>query len=329
MTSRTSSLKADARKQVADAVADLSQTHPKLGLFVRPNSLATRLTGYDLEATVGPGLTGVFAPKIDHPFDMIRYDALVDFFERNGGSGVEYIVPVETVHGIQNCAAIAAASPRVGAMIGPTAEHADIAKAVGYEWTMGGLESLYHRTRILLACRATDVYPFTALWERIADLEGLREFATQGRGMGFRGMVVLHPSHVPIINDVFTPTAEDIDFYRSTVEAYDGAAQRGNGAVLFGRDPHRQGACRQGARVAGARGQHPGAARHVDLTYHDHPHCRNAHPGQRPGLRRRRQRVPREARRSSDRRFPSTCPTSSRPPWRIPNDGIDARAPAL
>jgi citrate lyase subunit beta / citryl-CoA lyase len=228
-------LKADARTRVADAVAELSRTHPKMGLFVRPNSLPTRLTGFDLEATVAPGLTGVFAPKVNEPTDVIRYDALLDFFEeRNGASGIEYIVPVETVHGIQNCAAIAAASGRVGAMIGPTAEHADIARAVGYEWTMGGLESLYHRTRILLACRAADIHPFTALWERIGDLDGLREFARQGRGMGFRGMVVLHPSHVPVVNEVFTPSAEDVDFYRSMVDAYDDAAQRGDGAVMFG-----------------------------------------------------------------------------------------------
>ncbi len=46
------------------------------------------------------------------------------------------------------------ASPRVGALIGPTAEHADIALAVGYEWTPGGAESRYHRSRILLAARA-------------------------------------------------------------------------------------------------------------------------------------------------------------------------------
>ena len=38
-------------------------------------------------------------------------------------------------------------------MIGPTAEHADIARAVGYEWTPEGMETLYLRSRILLACR--------------------------------------------------------------------------------------------------------------------------------------------------------------------------------
>jgi citrate lyase subunit beta / citryl-CoA lyase len=228
-------LKEGARKEVAQVVAEFSKEYPAMGLFVRPNSLPTRLTGYDLEATVMPGLTGVFAPKIDQATDVIRYDALVDYFEeRNGASDVEYIVPVETVHGIQNCAAIAAASPRVGAMIGPTAEHADIAKAVGYEWTPEGLESLYHRTRILLACRAAGLHPLTALWERIGDLDGLREFTIRGRKMGFRGQIVLHPSHVPVVNEVFTPSEEDLEFYRGLVQAYVEGAARGDGAVMFG-----------------------------------------------------------------------------------------------
>jgi citrate lyase subunit beta/citryl-CoA lyase len=206
-----------------------------MGLFVRCNSLSTGLTGVDLEATIMPGLTGVFAPKVDTALDVIRYDTLLDHFEaRAGVTGLEYIIPVETIHGIQNCEEIAAASPRVGAMIGPTAEHADIAKAVGFEWTPEGLESMVHRTKILLAARAADRHPLTALWERIRDLDGLREFTTRGRGMGFRGQIVLHPTHVPVVNQVFTPDADQIDFYRGLLATYQDAEARGDGAVMYG-----------------------------------------------------------------------------------------------
>jgi citrate lyase subunit beta / citryl-CoA lyase len=228
-------LKASARLEVTAAVAQLSQSHPNMGLFVRPNSLATGQAGLDLEAAVTPGLTGVFAPKVDTAIDVMKYDALLDHFEaRADVTGLEYIIPIETVHGIQNCAEIAGASARVGALIGPTAEHADIAKAVGYEWTPEGLESLYHRTRILLATRAADRHPLTALWERIHDLEGLREFTTRGRRMGFRGQIVLHPSHVPVVNEVFTPDATAIEFYRGLLATYQEAEARGDGAVMYG-----------------------------------------------------------------------------------------------
>jgi citrate lyase subunit beta/citryl-CoA lyase len=223
-----------ARAQVREAIGVLRAADPAIGIFVRVNSLATRLTGADLEATVVPGLTGVFAPKVGQPSDVLQYDALLDHFElRNAAAGLRYIIPVETVPAIHNCREIAAASPRVGAMIGPTAEHADIAREVGFEWTPGGLETLYLRSRVLLACREAGIHPLTALWERVDDLDGLRDFARQGRGLGFRGMIAIHPSHVPVINEVFRPSPAETEFYQGLAAAYEEAARTSSGAVRY------------------------------------------------------------------------------------------------
>ena len=226
--------KAAARRQVRDSIERLRGTGAGAGLLVRVNSLATRLTGADLEEVVVPGLDGIFVPKIEQATDVLRYDALLDHFEtRNGVAGLQYVVPVETVPAIANCRAIAQASPRVGAMIGPTAEHADIAREVGFEWTPGGLETLYLRSRVLLACREAGIHPLTALWERVDDLDGLREFARQGRGLGFRGMIAIHPGHVPVINEVFGPTAAETEFYRGLAAAYEEAVRAGSGAARY------------------------------------------------------------------------------------------------
>jgi citrate lyase subunit beta / citryl-CoA lyase len=227
-------LKTAARATVAEAVAAVRARNERVGVFVRVNPLETRMTGADLEAVVVPGLTGIFAPKISHATDVLRYDALVDHFEaRNGVEGLEYIVPVEMIGAIQNAREIAQASPRIGAMIGPTAEHADIARAVGYQWTPEGEETLYLRSRILLACREAGIHPLTALWERLDDLPGLKAFAERGRRLGFRGMIAIHPGHVPIVNEAFSPTAEDIEFHEGLVAAYADAAAAGNGAVRY------------------------------------------------------------------------------------------------
>jgi citrate lyase subunit beta / citryl-CoA lyase len=165
---------------------------------------------------------------------VARFDTLLDHFEvRNGVAGLEYIIPVETVPAIHNCREIARASGRVGAMIGPTAEHADIARAVGYEWTPEGLETLYLRSRVLLACREAGIHPLTGLWEDLANLAGLAEFARRGRQLGFRGMIAIHPSHVPVINDAFSPSAEDRAFYQGLVQAYEAAERAGQGAVRY------------------------------------------------------------------------------------------------
>jgi citrate lyase subunit beta / citryl-CoA lyase len=244
-----------ARATVAATIAEVRGLAPEVGLFVRPNGLATRLAGGDLEAVVVPGLTGLFVPKIEKATDVLQVDALVDHFEtRNGVTGVEYVVPVETVPAIQNCREIAHASPRVGAMVGPTAEHADIAREVGYEWTPEGLETLYLRSRVLLACREAGLHALTGLWEDLADLDGLATFARGGRRLGFRGMIVIHPSHVPVVNDAFTPSAEEIAFYAGLVAAYEEGAARGEGAVRYG--------------VGGAAGL-AGRSVHIDKAHYD------------------------------------------------------------
>jgi citrate lyase subunit beta/citryl-CoA lyase len=226
--------KDNARALVRESIDRVRKTNSEVGLLVRVNGLATRQTGADLEAVVGPGLDGVFAPKIEKATDVLQYDALLDHFEnRNGATGLQYVVPVETVPAIQNCREIALASPRVGAMIGPTAEHADIAREVGFEFTPEGLETLYLRSRVLLACREAGIHALTALWERVDDLDGLRRFAEFGRQLGFRGMVAIHPRHVEVINETFSASAEQIEFYQGMAAAYEAAVREGSGALRY------------------------------------------------------------------------------------------------
>ena len=227
-------LKADARRTIRETLPALRAARPETGLFVRPNALATRLAGEDLEMVVCPELDGIFAPKIRDGSDVLRWETMIDWFEaRNGATGLEMIVPVEMVDAITNCFEIAAASPRVAAMIGPTSEHADIARAVGFRQSAEGSETLYLRSRILLACRQFGLHPLTALWEDLGDLVGLRRFADYGFQLGFRGMIAIHPSHVAVINDVFTPTDAEVAYHEELVATVDDAVTRGEGAVRF------------------------------------------------------------------------------------------------
>lgn len=227
--------KAPTRAIVRATLDDLRARHPRLGLFVRPNALDTGLAGADLEEVVGPSLTGLFVPKVKDATDVLRWETLADWFEvRNAGSDLKFIVPVEMVEAITNCVEIARASPRVAAMVGPTSEHADIARAVGYRQSREGTETLYLRSRILLACRQFGLHPLTGLWEELADLEGLRAFADYGLQLGFRGQVVIHPSHVPVVNEVFTPSDREVAHYEQLVAAVEAAIENGDGAVRFG-----------------------------------------------------------------------------------------------
>lgn len=227
-------LKEAARATARQTLAELRAESPQVGLFVRPNALDTRMHGADLEAVVGPDLTGLFTPKIRNATDVIRWETLIDWFEaRNGAEGLEMIVPVEMVDAITNAVEIAGASPRVGAMIGPTSEHADIARAVGYRQSREGSETLYLRSRILLACRQFGLHPLTGLWEDLEDLDGLRNFADYGLQLGFRGQILIHPSHVPVVHEVYTPSDDEVAYHQELVDTVEKAIAEGHGAVRF------------------------------------------------------------------------------------------------
>jgi citrate lyase subunit beta/citryl-CoA lyase len=59
--------------------------------------------------------------------------------------------------------------------------------------------------------------------------EGLRRDTEAARRDGFTGRLAIHPAQVPVINDVFTPTAAQVEKAKAVVAAF--AAQPGAGAV--------------------------------------------------------------------------------------------------
>jgi citrate lyase subunit beta/citryl-CoA lyase len=226
--------KAAARRTVAQSVAEFGD---RIDIWVRPNSWDTGLAGLDLEEVVAPGLAGLLLPKINTATDVIRFDTLLAHFERRAGltvGSVRLIVSFETATSMVECREIAGASPRVASLFGVASRDGDVAHALGYEWTPEGLETLYLRSRLLMAARAAELeHPLAGLWQEVANLSGLVSFAEQNRRLGYRGQVVIHPSHVGPVNQVFTPSSEQVAFYRGMVAAFDAAVQRGDAAVIY------------------------------------------------------------------------------------------------
>ena len=225
-----------ARRIVAEVIRRVRMSNRGVGLFVRPNSLDTGWSGRDLEAVVQPGLDGLLLPKLDDELDVLRFDTLVTYFEdRNGAEprGMEFLATLETARAMAHCEAIAAA-PRVASVLGITARDADVARALGFRWTPEGLESLYLRSRVVLACRAAGIsHPICGLWQDIDDVAGLDAFARANLQLGYRGMVLIHPAHVQPVNEVFTPPAEEVAFYRGMIAAFADAEAAGHGAVQY------------------------------------------------------------------------------------------------
>ncbi|MDQ0382539.1 MULTISPECIES: HpcH/HpaI aldolase/citrate lyase family protein [Amycolatopsis] len=228
--------KADARKTVAETLDRLADA-ARADLWVRPNSSVSGLLGADLEAVVRPGLAGLFLPKVFDAQEIVRIDAVVSHLEEREGlapGSVGLIVSYETAVSMAHCEEIATASPRVASLLGATGPNADVGRELGFEFTPAGLETLYLRSRIVLAARAAGLHhPLAGVWQDIRDLDGFRRFCEDNRGLGYRGMVCIHPSHVAVANEVFTPSPEKVEFYRRMIDAFRKAEAEGSAAVDF------------------------------------------------------------------------------------------------
>jgi citrate lyase beta subunit len=67
----------------------------------------------------------------------------------------------------------------------------------------------------------------------VADLEGLRRRSQAARNLGYDGKSIIHPSHIEIVNEIFTPTAEQIAEARRVVDALEAAHAAGRGVALL------------------------------------------------------------------------------------------------
>jgi citrate lyase subunit beta/citryl-CoA lyase len=225
--------KAEARENVAQAIEELGAT--RVGVFVRINDLSTPFAKDDLSAVVRSGLTGIALPKVETAADVLTVAAILDELEEAAGltAGEIDIQPLlETASGIYAGYDVLSASPRVRSFFAGFAKDGDVSRELDARFTPSGEESLYLRSKLLLEGRAVGVpYPISGTWADLQDSAGLTRFAEQNRNLGYTGMYVIHPSHVETVTQAFTPTAEELAWYRDVVEQLDDAERNGKGAV--------------------------------------------------------------------------------------------------
>ena len=230
--------KEEARVLVRKMLEELGGEKPTL--TVRVNRLETGLTGDDLEAITCPQLYGVLLPKVESSADVVEVDNLLSYFERKAGMevGSVFVDPgLETAESIRQSYEIATASPRIAHMGGSGGKGGDTSRSIGFQWTPEGLETLYLKSKVLIDVRSAGVpYPMSGGWFDIHDLEGLRSLAVQLRQLGYTGMHLIHPSHVPVVNEVFSPTPEDVRHWQGLVKAMEEMRATGGAAITFGGD---------------------------------------------------------------------------------------------
>jgi citrate lyase subunit beta / citryl-CoA lyase len=206
-------------------------------VHVRVNGFATGLTLDDLEGVLCHELDAIVLPKVETPADMHELDALLTHLERRLGipvGKIETPLGCETSKAMRNVYEIVTSCRRVKHASLAAGPGGDAARAIGYTWSKEGTETLYLRSKLILDARAAGVqYPTISSWWNIKDLEGLERDAKWNRQLGYRGQTVMHPSHVPIVNAVFTPSAEEIAFHKGLIAAMEDATRKGIAAVTY------------------------------------------------------------------------------------------------
>jgi citrate lyase subunit beta / citryl-CoA lyase len=209
-----------AREQVLAALRGGSNKP----IVVRVNAVRSGLLEADLSAIAGPWLAAVRVPKVESPED-VRHVA--DLLARNAcDTAIQCLI--ESALGVENAFAIARAHERVSNLgLG----EADLAADLGVTDDAG---LAYARSRLVVAARAAGLPgPTQSVYTNIRDLDGLRRSTIEAKRNGFTARSVIHPTQLSVINEVFTPTDDEIRQARDLVDRLRAAEQMGTGAFAL------------------------------------------------------------------------------------------------
>jgi len=227
--------KDEARRVIADVLGRASQGGAGPMRYVRIRRAASDEGTADLDAIVRPGLEGIMAPKVRRADEVEWLADTLDARERDARipRGTIRIIPsIESAAALLEAPRIARAADRVvGLAFGSEDFALDLGLPTRREGEAGDL--LYARSATVVAAVAATRLAFDGIWPDIEDEAGLRADSLRARRLGFSGKTLIHPGQIEIVNEVFSPTAAEVDEARRVVSAFEQALSRGHGAVAL------------------------------------------------------------------------------------------------
>lgn len=200
---------------------------------VRINAVDTAYWQADIQAILPQKPQFILLPKVGSAQDILTVDAYISEAEaalnlESGAVGI--IALIETALGVENAYAIASASPRVKALF-LGAE--DLTADLQCKRTKEGREIEYARTRLVVAARAAGIDVYDTPFTDVNDDEGIETDAALAKALGFSGKASISPRHVEVINRVFSPSLEEINYAYEVMEAIRMAKEMGKGAIAL------------------------------------------------------------------------------------------------
>lgn len=196
-------------------------------LFLRINERASRWYREDLLMAVHSGFDGVMLPKSGGGEDICAAEELL----RSAGASTENfeLLPlVETASGVLHAAETVSGSFVRRLSFGSI----DFLLDMGGKSSAAGTELVYARSYLALVSRAAGKEgPVDTVFPDFRDDEGLRRDAELAQSIGFTGKLVIHPRQIEVVNQVFSPTPEEITYAQEVKNSFEAAAGKGLGAI--------------------------------------------------------------------------------------------------
>lgn len=187
--------------------------------LVRVNGAGSEWITADVTAVESIGLDGIVLPKAE----AATVGEVQDL-------GLPVVAIVETPAGLRGAFELAATAAVEALVLGAV----DLGLALGLEQRKDGLELLFARSSVVVDSAAAGLRgPIDRVWTALGDDAGLRADCSFARSLGFRGKACIHPEQVPVVNDAFSPSSEELARARGVVRAFEDAAANGRGAVAF------------------------------------------------------------------------------------------------
>ena len=196
-------------------------------LVLRVNQLDTPWGHSDLAVAATMPIDAVLIPKVENP-DRVRLTlSLLDALGASERLAVWCMI--ETPLGVLAAREIAAASPRLAALVLGTS---DLTKELHALATRDRLPLITSLGLAMLAARACGLAILDGVHFDLSDNEGFAFACRQGRELGFDGKTLIHPKQIAPANAAYAPSPEEIEYSRRVIAAHAEGAAAGKGVVL-------------------------------------------------------------------------------------------------
>jgi citrate lyase subunit beta/citryl-CoA lyase len=196
-------------------------------IWVRINPIDQAEAGADLGAVIRGRPDGIVQPKTRSPDDVILLGQRIGTYEMEHDFpiGSTRILPVatETPEALFSMGDYVRCDKRLAGLTWGAEDLSAAVSALANKDSDGNWTHPYQlaRSLCLFAAHAADVEAIDTLYANFRDPEGLRASCKEARRDGFSGKLAIHPDQVDVINDAFTPDAEEIARARQIVDLFD------------------------------------------------------------------------------------------------------------